>query len=470
MFGTYIIMLYSQSPIGKYFSHLFYREVSGLTTMSKDQLYNHYIRTGYKQNLNPSIYFNTKWYAATYKIPISICPLLHFMANKNKGFKPNEKCRSLVHTGIITLPWTNITSEFVPLVTAPRSVNIILPGPGLTAGPLTLYAFANLLANKGLNVRIIIMYYPVVWQEYVQKIRERMEWHPSIGIVSMYENDVTISYDDLFVVSAWWTVYPLQFILDYLKNKKFFWFIQEMELIFHEGNEAYSKALECYNMDYYSFVHCSPLLDYLKETKFMRFKDEQYLKDSVVCFEPSVDRKFFYEEPKDGAMTKIIFYSRGNAPRNLSGIIRNLLINCIRNNIIDSRCQIIGFGDNDRIGKHKLTNGVFYQEVGFLDIHRYSQLLRSSHIAINLLLSPHTGVIPLEMACCGGLTIHNEYFTKNQETFARFTDKVLLSEPNQIDLMDNLKKAIYWTRHGLVRKDTPKNILSSWDLTLTPCY
>ena len=93
----------------------------------------------------------------------------------------------------------------------PARINIILPGPGLSAGPQTLYAFANLLATKGLNVRIIIMYEPIIWQKYIKEIRERMDFHDSIEIVSHYKNDIIISFDDIFVVSAWWTIYPLKF-------------------------------------------------------------------------------------------------------------------------------------------------------------------------------------------------------------------------------------------------------------------
>ena len=86
-----------------------------------------------------------------------------------------------------------------------------------------------------------------------------------------------------------------------------------------------------------------------------------------------------------------------------------------------------------------------------------------------MLLSHHTGLISFEMAMCGEITIHNEYFTKNQEYMKKYTDKILISEPNQIDLMRNLKKAMYLVKNNLVSSEPPKLILNNFNQTLEPC-
>ena len=369
-------MLINQSPINRYFNPLFYKKTYNLHNYTDKNLYNHYINIGSKLNYNPSLYFDTKWYREKYNINDVTNPLVHFQENMDKGFLPNNKCDMIIHIGINKMPWINITGEFLPIITEKKRINIILPGPGLSAGPQTLYAFANLLATKGLNVRIIIMYQHIIWQNYIKEIRERMEFNDSIEIVSQYQQDILISYDDIFVVSAWWTVYPLKFILPYLNNKKFFWFIQEMELIFHQGDEIYSKALECYNMDYYSFVHCSTILEYLKDTNFMCFKNDDYIQNNVICFEPNVSNKHFYYEKKNKDKIRIIFYSRDAAPRNLNMIIKDLLVNSIKNGIIDDTCEIIAFGGNTK-GQFKITDNYYYTDVGFLNIAEYSKLIRS---------------------------------------------------------------------------------------------
>jgi hypothetical protein len=460
--------MFNQSPVGKYFNSTFYKHTYNLKQTNADKLYKHYIVSGYKLDYNPSLYFNTKWYKEKYNI-YDQCPLLHFQQNLNNGALPNEKCEALIHTGINKQPWINITGEFIPSRTEPRKINIILPGPGLSAGPQTLYFFANLLAIRGLRVRIIFMYQPIVWEKYILEIRDRMEFHSSIEMVSNYKNDILISYDDIFVVSAWWTVYPLKFILNYLNNKKFFWFIQEMELIFHQGDEIYSRALECYNMDYYSFVHCSPMLEFLKETQFACFKDSNYLQKDMICFEPTINSNIFYNNKTPNDKIKLVFYSRDAAPRNLSGLITDVLINSIKNRIIDKNIEIIGFGGSVK-GKHQLVDDYFYTEMGFLDITQYSELFRSAHIAINFLLSPHTGLIPFEIAFCGGLCITNKYFTKNEVSMKNYTDRILVSEPNHVDLMANLKKAINMTKNNTVSTDRPKLILDDFNETLQPVY
>lgn len=462
--------MFFQSPINKYFNPIYYKKTYNLDIDNKVALYNHYINVGSKLNYNPSIYFNTKWYKNQYNINDVTNPYEHFINNFNKGYKPNEKCKYLIHDGINKLPWINITSEFIPIISEKKRINIVLPGPGLSAGPQTLYGFANILAKKGFNVRIIFMFMPLEnKQKCLDEAKDRMEFDDSIELVSHYNNDIVISFDDIFVASAWWTIYPLKYILGYLKETKFFWFIQEMELIFHAGDEIYSRALETYNMDYYSYVHCSTMLEYLRETKFMCFKNEEYIKNNVICFEPTVPTDLFYYEPKNKDKIRIIFYSRDAAPRNLTNLIKDLLCNAIKNRIIDESCEIIAFG-GDKKGRFKITDNYYYNDVGFLNITEYSRLLRSSHIAINMVLSPHIGLIPFEMAFCGGMTIHNEYFSKNEESIKHFTDKVLISEPNQVDLMKNLELAIYRTKNNMVSTETPKNIQNNFNVTLDTCY
>lgn len=459
-----------QSPINKYFNHIYYKKTYNINLDNYKDLYNHYLNIGSKKNYNPSIYFNTNWYKNHYNINDVSNPYLHFIENISKGFRPNERCKYLIHNGINKQPWINITSEFIPIIQEKRRINIVLPGPGLSAGPQTLYGFANVLAKKGFNVRIILMFMPIVNKEkYLEKVKDRMEFHNSIELVSHYNNDIVISFDDIFVASAWWTIYPLKFILGYLKETRFFWFIQEIELIFHMGDEIYSRALETYNMDYYSYVHCSTMLEYLKETKFMCFKNKEYLRKNVVCFEPTVPTDLFYHQPKRKDKIKIIFYSRDAAPRNLNGLVKDLLCNAIKNGIIDDSCEIVAFG-GDKKGRFNITDNYYYSDVGFLDLKEYASLIRSSHIAINMVLSPHTGLIPFEMAFCGGITIHNEYFTKNEKSVKHFTDKIFISEPNQIDLMENLAKAIYLVKNDLVTSEIPKYINNSFDETLDRCY
>ena len=78
-----------------------------------------------------------------------------------------------------------------------------------------------MLAENGYNVRIISLYSPLDLN-FKTEILKRIKFNKNIELESQFNKDITISYDDIFIASAWWTVDPLKFILGYLTFKKFF--------------------------------------------------------------------------------------------------------------------------------------------------------------------------------------------------------------------------------------------------------
>jgi len=421
-------------------------------------------------NYNPSLYFNTKWYIETYKIPENLDPLTHFISNVKRGiYKQNELCSYFIRDDF-NKPWTSIKGDFVPLVNQKKRINFILPGinNSITGGPQTIYFFANMLANQGYNVRIISMFEPV-GKEFITEINKRIVFNKNIELETQFNNDILISYDDIFVISAWWTAYPLKHILGYLNIKKFIWMIQENELIFHMGDNIYQKALDTYNMDYISLVHSSILLDGLKSINFGPFKNQEYLNNDCIAFEPAIRKDQFYYIPKNrNNKIKIIFYSRNAAPRNLQSLIIDTLKNSFENELIDNtNYEIIGFGEKE--GRYAICDNFFYNDVGFLNIDKYSQLFREADILINLLMSPILGPLPLEISNCNAVCVHNNYLYKNKESVSRYTDKIIMCEPNVLDLTDGLNKAIEIVKLNQISNNTPKLIHENWDDSLKCC-
>ncbi len=461
-----------QSPTNNYFNKKFYKNTYNLHDINENELINHYTSIGYKMNYNPSLYFNTKWYMETYKIKENMDPLTHFISNlKSSIFKPNELCTYFIRFNV-NEPWVSTRGDFIPLSNQKKKINFILPGinNSITGGPQTIYLFANMLANNNYNVRIISMFEPVS-PDFITEINKRMKFNKNIELETQFNNDILISYDDIFIISAWWTAYPLKYILGYLNIKKFIWMIQENELIFHMGDNIYQKALDTYNMDYISLVHSSILLDGLKSINFGPFKNQEYLSNNCIAFEPAINNDDFYYIPKERNSTnkiKIIFYSRNSTPRNLHSLIIDTLKNSYHNELINNiNFEIIGFGE--KIGRYNLCYDFFYEDYGFLNLDKYSELFRESDILINLLMSPIIGPVPLEMASCNGICIHNNYLYKNQETVSKYSDKIIMCEPNVLDLTEGLNKAIQIVRSNKISNDFPKLIHKNWDDSLKCC-
>jgi hypothetical protein len=462
--------MYHQSPTYNFFNKIWYKNTYNLHQVKDDELLTHYVTTGYKSNYNPSLYFNTEWYRTEYKLDENTNPLVHYTQNLNN--KPNENCKKIIQRPHWRKDWVNITGDFVPLRNEKKRINLLLPSLTLSAGPQTIYIFANLLAKKGYNVRIISLYAPFEASSVRNDITKRMAFNSRIELETQYNKDVVISYDDIFIASAWWTVYPLKFILDYMNNKKFFWFIQENELLLHCGDETYAKAIECYNMDYYSFINTSILKDDLTKIGFGKFHDNNYLENECVCFEPAFDRKLFYYVPKvNRNKLKIIFYSRDAtiATRNLVTMIFDLLYDAYKNGILNNtNCEVYGFGQKE--GKHIICDDFFYQDLGFLDLEQYSKLFRESDILISFQMAPHPSYPPLEMAHCNGVCLHTEFSNKTNITIQRYTDKIILTEPSVHKLLDGLETCIDLVKKNKLSSAPPHLLHSNWDTALDECY
>jgi len=449
-------MFYYQSPTSNYFNESWYKNTYNI----KENGMLHYSTIGHKLNYNPSIYFNTEWYKTKYNINTN--PLEHFCSNKNT--KPNELCKYFINSSCIwNSNWVNIKGDFAPLVNEKKRINLLLPSLSISAGPQTIYIFANMLAERGHNVRIISLYTPVDILKFKSEILKRFKFHNNIEIESQFTKDILISYDDIFIASAWWTVYPLKFILGYLNFKKFFWFIQENELLLHCGDETYAKALECYNMDYYSFINTSILKDDLLK---INFNIKEY-----VCFEPAFDRKLFYYTQKQNNKLQIIFYSRDSsiASRNLVKTVHHLLLEAYKNNIInEDNCVVYGFGQNKN--KNVICNNFYYEDLGFLDIDSYSELLRNSDILISFQMAPHPSYPPLEMAHCNGVCLHTEFSNKTSESMNRYSDKIILAEPSINKLLEGLEHCINIVKSKNISSNFPKLLHDNWETSLSESY
>lgn len=460
---------YYQSPSHQYFNKIWYRETYNLD-IDDDKLLKHYLTIGYKMNYNPSLYFNTKWYKDTYNIPENINPLEHFCNNLSiHNLKPNEKCKFFIRD-LSFNDWTVIPkNDFVPLNNEVKRINLLLPGFGLSAGPNTIYLFANFLANKNIKVRIIFCFSSFS-NDNIKDLNKRFNMNKNIKYASLEENCIKISYDDIFIASAWWTVYPLKFILGYLNCNKFFWFIQENELLLHAGDETYAKAISCYNMNYYSFINSSILFDDLKKTLFP-FTDKNYCEDKCVCFEPAFDTKklYFIEKPIRKNL-KIIFYSRDAtiSKRNCIKLLHNLIICSFQNGILSNNDKVYGFGQKK--GIVNLSGGFYYEELGFLDLNEYYKLIRSSDILISFQMAPHPSYPPLEMSFCNGLTLHTNFSNKNEQTIKRYTDKIIMCEPNINSLLSGLEKAVNLIKKNNLENTIPKLLNDNWDIPFNECF
>ena len=455
--------MFYQSPTHNYFNKTWYKRTYNLN-IADDELLNHYCNIGYKENLNPSLYFNTKWYKERYNIPDNVNPLEHFTENlKRHTLCPNEKCKYFIRNLPDNVDWTIMPNhDFIPFADEKKRINLLLPAVGFSAGPATIYLFANYLIKHNYNVRIIFLFSDVSTQD-ISSMTNIYNLDPKIELVSLLNDEIVISYNDIFIASAWWTVYPLKFILGFLNVDKFFWFIQENELVLHAADETYAKALSCYNMEYYSFINTSVLFDDLKQILYP-FTQEKYCNENVICVEPAfnTDQLFYIEKPIRNSI-QFIFYSRDKnmAKRNCVKLVHDLLESAYQSGIITLNDKIYGFGQT----KGTFTiNNVDYEDLGFLESDEYYKLLRESDILISFQLAPHPSYPPLEMSFCNGLTLHTNFSNKTNESMLRYTDKIIMCNPDIHSLLDGLTQAVIKVKQNKISRELPKLLNNNWEI------
>lgn len=469
-------MFYFVSPTGNYFNAHFYKNNYNIPLNSFEELLNHYVTIGHKMGYDPSLYFENDWYRNNYDLDIDTCPLVHFTQKKFGKFLPNSKCDYIIEHNFIDLKnFTSIKNDYVLCNNQPRRINIVLPGFGLSAGPLTAYTLAQILRKKGYNVRIIFQYSESVQKKtFIDKVIDNIskrisDWNRSIEFVSLSDDNVLLSENDIFIATAWWTVYPLQFILGYLKNKNFFWLVQENELVLHSCNTTYAQALETYNLDYTALINTSILFDDLKAIKLGSFGNKNFLEKKCICFEPAFDKNlFFYEEHKNSKI-RIIFYSRTDsvAERNLGNLLVSLLSVLVQNFVITAdKFEIIGFGELTE--DIHLGYGVIVKNIGFVNNKdQYAHLIRSADILLSFQLAPHPSYPPLEIAHCNGVCLHTNFSNKTKTTISRYTDKIIMSEPNLPSLINGFNECLEKIKIGNLRS-SPKLLNENWEIALQP--
>ena len=96
------------------------------------------------------------------------------------------------------------------------------------------------------------------------------------------------------------------------------------------------------------------------------------------------------------------------------------------------------------------------------------------HLIKNLLISfqmaPHPSYPPLEKSFCNGLTLHTSFSYKNLVSISRYTDKIIMCEPNINSLLNGLEKAIKIIRSNSVNNINPKLLNDNWDKPLNKCF
>ena len=131
------------------------------------------------------------------------------------------------------------------------------------------------------------------------------------------------------------------------RTKRFVYFIQDFEPLFHAASTAQALAEETYALDYVPVLNTRILADFFTERRIGRFADPAFAGDAVV-FEPALDRALFHPAPRAvRARRRVLFYARPTSGlRNLFELAVAALQQAVEEGVLPAdQWEFLGMGE-----------------------------------------------------------------------------------------------------------------------------
>lgn len=332
------------------------------------------------------------------------------------------------------------------------------------------------LAREGIPVRYISTDVEkddeeALWKHF-QSLTGISERFSHVEIASAHDRSVATVIDerDVFLATAWSTAQMIKYATHRMKAREFIYLIQDFEPGFYRWSALHALALETYSMDFKAVIHESLLKEYLIQNRIGRFADPGFASHCLV-FEPAVDRTRFHPnlENAGNRRKRLLFYARPTiAPRNMYELGIVALKRAAERGAFPADewdLRLIG----ERLPSADLGNGIIVHSTTWLDYDKYAALLRESDIGLSLMLSPHTGFPPLEMACCGMNVVTNTFSVKTADRLRAISGNIVPVAPTLDSIVEGLIEASTRSKNIDARiANSTSSLPSNWDDVLDP--
>lgn len=325
---------------------------------------------------------------------------------------------------------------------AKAKVILLIPKMGresaFFAGLRMITALAVELLQRGLHVHICVTDDGSTGSS-VEDVRAQISrYFPEVALerLSITYNDQVCSYSskDIVVMTAWWTWYCAENILD--KMKASYYFIQDFEPGFYPWSSDYALALNTYKNKFIPIFSGHHLKEFFikqgYEFAFQGLKYDLYL-DPNVFFTPTLAQLMQPQRTR-----KIVIYGRQSATRNMF----EMAVHALAMYAEECGSQLEGW-QLVSVGEYhppiKLSHSCVIESIGKLSLDEYAHFLRESDIGVSLMMSPHPSYPPLEMLKSGMKVITNSYENKD---LSREYKNIISVEPTVLNLVAALKIAV----------------------------
>ncbi|MGA2185530.1 MAG: glycosyltransferase [Bryobacteraceae bacterium] len=340
---------------------------------------------------------------------------------------------------------------------AAARVNVLIPTIDFDyvfGGYIAKFNFALKLAECGYRVRVVIVDHcecqPEVWRKQLSRFQgigdllDRCE----VSYAFNRDNPLTVSADDCFVATTWWTAHIAHQASKDLSRKAFLYLIQEYEpFTFPMGSEA-ALARESYDRPHYALFSTEFLSEY-----FQRHRIGVFAQDSTggqarsATFRNAITRvaPVTLDALKNRASRRLLFYARPepHASRNMFELGILAVCRAVEEGVFDERWQFSGIGSVAASDARiiPLSNGRRMRLLRRLSQSEYGQELAGYDVGLSLMYTPHPSLTPIEMASAGMLVVTNTFENKTSECLQSISRNLIGVEPTVEGIAAGLAQA-----------------------------
>lgn len=384
------------------------------------------------------------------------------------------------HISDISLCNNSMTIENIKISSHISNKNFVLILPSInkfafSAGPNTAFRFAYEIAKKGYNIQTISLDTPacaeeVLYNHLVSALGMDYEVARSFHVSDMTK-DITLSHGDHVCATASWTLPAAIRIAKKTGTQYPAYFIQDCEPCFWGWGPGHACLMEGYAETFLPVINTKSLAEMLFNIGIDSFSDKGF-RERALIFQPAVDRSLFYPEPQKYNKRILFVYTRFGEleQRNMYQLALEAVFRAAVSWLLPSETWEIHCYGSQGHAPVKFSSGIETVMLPSLDMAAYAREIRQASLILYLVLSPHTGYMPLEAAACGVPVVTNTYLNKTADYLRQISPLIHPARPTLDGVAEALATELLSLAHGNNgRKDTDfPAIPSSWSESFAP--
>lgn len=339
---------------------------------------------------------------------------------------------------------------------ANQRVNVLLPhlDPNIVfGGYISCLEFIRKLVDRGHTVRVLLCETAHYDRESLLK---KFDNNPAIRKVlseceiqniSTGQMNLIFSPHDSFIAYSAWTGLLAHDFANAL-GKKFIFFLQEHESIFHAYESERAIIDSVYDLPHYAMFNTSMLRDYFRRNKLGVYAAHQA--DSgdrlSLSFQHALSKTSppTLEQLREKTNKRLIFYGRpeNHARRNLFEVAFLGLRKAVSAGVFDDEWEFIGVGTLSREYSLPLGDGRVMKLMGKLPLADYAEALKTFDLGLSLMYAPHPSILPFEMASSGIVTVTNTFDGRDESTLSDISKNIIPCSPTIDGVAEALAEAV----------------------------